>query len=211
MKSLFRKIYTKKRENNKTLSGRGLRRIQAFTLVEILIVVATIGILFIALVPRINYSGEKARETTVKNDFRSFELAAEQYLREKVGLSEYTDLSDFCTDAKLNMFLDKGIEFNSSGECEKDDPWKVKYTVQVIKASGSNPGNGAIIFICNGKDGKISSTDDNYTATVMYYDGEIRSATSGFSSNIDSKLYTVGISHPECYKMGDNFVAEYEN
>ena len=57
---------------------------KAFTLVEILIVVAVIGILFVTLVPRIDFAGDKARETGVKTDFRSFELAAEQILREEM-------------------------------------------------------------------------------------------------------------------------------
>lgn len=65
---------------------------KAFTLVEILIVVAVIGILFVALVPRIDFAGDKARETGVKNDFRSYELAAEQLLRENAGLADFTTL-----------------------------------------------------------------------------------------------------------------------
>jgi competence protein ComGC len=36
---------------------------EAFTLVEILVVVAEIGILFVAFVPRIDFAGEKALET----------------------------------------------------------------------------------------------------------------------------------------------------
>ena len=57
------------------------RKKRAFTLVEILIVVSVIGILFVTLVPRIDFAGDKARETGVKTDFRAFELAAEQIKR----------------------------------------------------------------------------------------------------------------------------------
>ena len=64
---------------------------RAFTLVEILIVVAVIGILFVTLVPRIDFAGDKARETGVKTDFRSFELAAEQLMRENAGVAKFDD------------------------------------------------------------------------------------------------------------------------
>ena len=77
MKFWSKKASDGKKENQKR---------KAFTLVEILIVVAVIGILFVALVPRIDFAGDKARETGVKTDFRAFELAAEQILRENAGL-----------------------------------------------------------------------------------------------------------------------------
>ena len=67
--------------SKKANDGKRSEKKRAFTLVEILIVVAVIGILFVTLVPRIDFAGDKARETGVKTDFRSFELAAEQILR----------------------------------------------------------------------------------------------------------------------------------
>ena len=75
------------------LLRKKLGKKKAFTLVEILIVVAVIGILFVALVPRIDFAGDKARETGIKTDFRSFELAAEQILRENAGLGDFDDIS----------------------------------------------------------------------------------------------------------------------
>ena len=75
-----------------TVSKKAKQRKRAFTLVEILIVVAVIGILFVTLVPRIDFAGDKARETGIKTDFRAFELAAEQILREKAGLGDFADV-----------------------------------------------------------------------------------------------------------------------
>ncbi len=49
------------RKNNKTHGKNFSERKTAFTLVEILIVVAVIGILFVTLVPRIDFAGDKAR------------------------------------------------------------------------------------------------------------------------------------------------------
>ena len=161
---------------------------QAFTLVEILIVVAVIGILFVALVPRIDFAGDKARETGVKTDFRSFELAAEQYLREKGGVSEVEDLADLCSNEAINLYLDGAMQFADTGICNKEDAWNQNYTVQLIKPSGTgiNPNNGAIVFISNGKDSLKNKETDNYTLTVTYVDGQIETATTGFSSNIET-------------------------
>ena len=165
-----------------------------FTLVEILIVVAVIGILFISLVPKIDFAGDKARETGVKTDFRSFELAAEQVLRENGGVSGIDTVATLCAENKgVNLYLDKAIQFSTTGSCAKQDQWNQPYTVQVVKQTGSaganiNPNNGTIIFISNGQDSFKSKTDDNYAIAVTYVDGQISSETIGFSSNIDSSM-----------------------
>lgn len=158
-----------------------------FTLVEILIVVAVIGILFIALVPRIDFAGDKARETGIKTDFRSFELAAEQLIRDNAGLSDFADTEALCGDNGINLYLDDALKFDTSGSSNKEDQWNQPYTVQIMKdSSDSNPNNGAIVFISNGKDSIISDADDNYVLAVTYVNGRIETETAGFSSNIDS-------------------------
>lgn len=160
---------------------------KAFTLVEILIVVAVIGILFVALVPRIDFAGDKARETGVKTDFRSFELAAEQLMREKAGLADYADVADLCADDGINLYLDGALKFDTTGKSAKKDQWNQEYTVQIVKpASATNANSGAIIFLSNGKDAVLSSDSDNYALAVTFVDGQIESKTIGFSSNIDS-------------------------
>lgn len=159
---------------------------EGFTLVEILIVVAVIGILFVTLVPRIDFAGDKARETGIKTDFRSFELAAEQILREKAGLSDYSDVAALCGDEGINLYLDDALHFDTTGECAKEDQWNQAYTIQMVKPATGNANNGAIIFLSNGKDSVLSETDDNYGLVVTFVDGQINSETVGFSSNIDS-------------------------
>lgn len=172
------------------LLRKKLGKKKAFTLVEILIVVAVIGILFVALVPRIDFAGDKARETGIKTDFRSFELAAEQVLRENAGLADFTDTEALCDTNGINLYLDKAIQFDkSSGECAKDDQWNQPYTIQMIKpaaGTGVNPNNGAIVFVSNGKDSLIDEADDNYALVVTFVDGQIESETIGMSSNIES-------------------------
>ena len=142
---------------------------RAFTLVEILIVVAVIGILFVTLVPRIDFAGDKARETGVKTDFRAFELAAEQILRENAGLNGISTTAVLCGADGINMYLDRAMYFDGpSGECAKKDQWNQAYTIQLAKPSTGNPNNGAIMFISNGKDSLIDETVDNYALVVAY-------------------------------------------
>ena len=165
---------------------------KAFTLVEILIVVAVIGILFVSLVPRIDFAGDKARETGIKNDFRSFELAAEQVIRENAGFAGFADVEELCGDNGINLYLDEALQFDgTTTESAKNDQWNQPYTVQIVKpatGSGVNPNNGAVIFISNGKDSYKSEADDNYALVVAYVDGEINTITTGFSSNIQSSM-----------------------
>lgn len=176
--------------NTKNKKARAAR---AFTLVEILIVVAVIGILFVALVPRIDFAGDKARETGVKTDFRSFELAAEQVIRENAGLSDFANIAALCGDNGINLYLDEAMKFSSTGSSAKEDQWNQNYTLQIVKdADDDNPNNGAIIFISNGKDSTKSTVDDNYALVVSFVDGQIETATKGFSSNIESDDIVIG-------------------
>lgn len=177
----------KNRKNSKGQAKSQKKAKRGFTLVEILIVVAIIGILFISLVPRIDFAGDKARETGVKTDFRSFELAAEQLIREKAGLADFDDVAELCGDSGINLYLDDDMQFNTSGSSLKDDPWNQWYDVQIAKDSDSdNPNNGAIIFLSSGRDGLFFKTEDNYALTVAFVDGKIMTETIGFSTNIDS-------------------------
>ena len=173
--------------SKKANEGKKSEKKRAFTLVEILIVVAVIGILFVTLVPRIDFAGDKARETGVKTDFRSFELAAEQVLRENAGLGDLDTAEKLCDVNGINLYLDKAIQFNKDTlECAKKDQGNQPYTIQVVKPEDGNPNNGAIIFISNGKDSMIAEDADNYALVVTFVDGQIESETIGFSTNIDS-------------------------
>lgn len=184
MMSSIKKSMEEYAQKNKKAAGKK----KAFTLVEILIVVAVIGILFVTLVPRIDFAGDKARETGVKTDFRSFELAAEQLLRENAGFADFDDVAAITGTNGINLYLDAALKFDSTGNSAKEDQWNQPYTIQVVKPSGTgvNPNNGAVIFISNGKDSKISGDADNYALVVTFVDGQIESATTGFSSNIES-------------------------
>ena len=126
--------------SKKANEGKGNQKKRAFTLVEILIVVAVIGILFVSLVPRIDFAGDKARETGIKTDFRSFELAAEQLIRENAGLADFDDAEELCGTNGINLYLDDALKIewdatDSLAKSAKEDQWNQPYTVQIIKES----------------------------------------------------------------------------
>lgn len=162
-----------------------IRKKKGFTLVEILVVIVVIGLLFMVFVPRIDFASNSARETGVKSDFRSFELAAEQLMRENAGLSKHNTLATVCVG--INQYLDAALQFDTSGKCGQADPWNQNYTLQLAMdtGTGANPNNGGIMFLSGGKDAKLDGTSDYVMATV-FVDGKISSATYGFSSNIAS-------------------------
>lgn len=60
---------------------------KAFTLIELLIVIAIIGILFIVLVSKVDFATDKAKATGVQTDFRSFQVAFETVARENAGFN----------------------------------------------------------------------------------------------------------------------------
>jgi prepilin-type N-terminal cleavage/methylation domain-containing protein len=62
---------------------------KAFTLIELLIVIAIIGILFIVLVSKVDFATDKAKATGVQTDFRSFQVAFEQVAKENAGFNTF--------------------------------------------------------------------------------------------------------------------------
>ena len=62
---------------------------KAFTLIELLIVIAIIGILFIVLVSKVDFATDKAKATGVQTDFRSFQLAFDTVAKENAGFNTF--------------------------------------------------------------------------------------------------------------------------
>ncbi len=171
--------------DNTTMTARKNKK-KAFTLVEILVVIAVIGILFTVFIPKIDFASDKAKETGVKSDLRSYILSAEQVMREHSGLGfvgSSSQLKDVV--AQLNLYLDDTMDFTDAGKSDMDDPWNQPYEVHVAATAGTN--NGKILFETGGKNQAIDGIND-YAALVTYKDGVIRSATAGFSSNIGAIL-----------------------
>ena len=90
---------------------------KAFTLIELLIVIAIIGILFIVLVSKVDFATDKAKATGVQTDFRSFQLAFEQVAKENAGFNTFGwDEGDTNADGVRNSY-DEG-DLNQDGECK---------------------------------------------------------------------------------------------
>jgi prepilin-type N-terminal cleavage/methylation domain-containing protein len=62
---------------------------KAFTLIELLIVIAIIGILFIVLVSKVDFATDKAKATGVQTDFRSFQMAFDTVAKENAGFNTF--------------------------------------------------------------------------------------------------------------------------
>ena len=69
--------------------NKSFTRKQAFTLIELLIVIAIIGILFIVLVSKVDFATDKAKATGVQTDFRSFQLAFDTVAKENAGFNTF--------------------------------------------------------------------------------------------------------------------------
>ena len=78
---------------------------QAFTLIELLIVIAIIGILFIVLVSKVDFAMDKAKATGVQTDFRSFQLAFDTVAKENAGFNTFGwDTGDLNQDGIRNSY-----------------------------------------------------------------------------------------------------------
>ena len=78
---------------------------KAFTLIELLIVIAIIGILFIVLISKVDFASDKAKATGVQTDFRSFQLAFEQVSRENAGFNTFGwDTGDLNANGKRDSY-----------------------------------------------------------------------------------------------------------
>ena len=182
---------------------------KAFTLIELLIVIAIIGILFIVLVSKVDFATDKAKATGVQTDFRSFQLAFETVAREHQGFSVLVDEDYEQLEMAINKNLDNKlkIDIDADGKISMangaTDPWNVEYHGQYVTGTDGKD-RGAIAMYSNGADLTFGSTvvvesgiisvstindtgKDDYSLAVIYtyfngY-GEVKTSTSGFSNN----------------------------
>lgn len=167
---------------------KNLRNQKGFTLVEILVVIVIIGILFTVILPRIDFAGDKARQTGVKTDFRTFTVAAEQYFRESAGNGlNYAGFNSFLDEAnKLNnpgVYVEGGIK-----QSFKKDPWGKAYDIMFKDLDSTK---AEIIVVSSGKTGgtftsPLANTGD-FTLAIYYEQGTIETCTKGFG-DADLKL-----------------------
>ena len=106
-----------------------LKNKKAFTLVELLIVIAIIGILFIVLVSKVDFATDKAKTTGVQTDFRSFQMALETVSREQAGFNTFGwDRGDL----NANNVIDIGEVWN--GDYALSKPGEEEFDVDAVSA-----------------------------------------------------------------------------
>ena len=98
-----------------------LKKRKAFTLIELLIVIAIIGILFIVLVSKVDFATDKAKATGVQTDFRSFQVAIESVAKENAGLATFGWDTGDTNGNRIRDSYDKG-DTNQNG---KQDPGEI--------------------------------------------------------------------------------------
>ena len=125
---------------------------KAFTLIELLIVIAIIGILFIVLVSKVDFATDKAKATGVQTDFRSFQMAFETVARENAGFNTFGwDTGDLNADGKRNSY-DEG-DTNRNGVRDDGETWVGRKTyaenwtsIYTLKKPGTNTYDAGAIF-----------------------------------------------------------------
>ena len=138
-------IYTLRKNNKK-----------AFTLIEILITIAVLGILFVVLMANLNKSTDQAKTSGVQTDMHSMQAAIYS-----VGI-EYAEFSD-----DLNVLaeqLNKSLDSSFNVTVETDvlrtagtDPWGTPYTIYYSRPENSL---GQLEIVSAGPDLKLKTNDD---------------------------------------------------
>ena len=195
---------------------------KAFTLIELLIVIAIIGILFIVLISKVDFATDKAKATGIQTDFRSFQMAFETVAREQQGFSSLVDGDNYDKlEIAINKNLDNKLHIdidNTTGEISMlngaQDPWKVEYHGEVIFGEDGKD-RGAIVIYSNGANrewgsehsiangivtvnvpgNNVYGKDDYSIVSVYTYAngyGEVKTTTTGFSNN---QTFDVNVSN----------------
>lgn len=160
---------------------------KAFTLIELLIVIAIIGILFIVLVSKVDFATDKAKATGVQTDFRSFQMAFDTVARENAGFNTFgwdvgdTKRVDFDTALSgytyTNEAIDKGDKVRNSYD-EGD-----KNLNEIQDAGETFTGRKVYTEVWTGVYTLVKP------GTTEYDSGAIAALETAINANLDPKLH----------------------
>jgi prepilin-type N-terminal cleavage/methylation domain-containing protein len=179
---------------------------KAFTLVELLVVIAIIAILFVVLISKVDFATDKAKESGVQTDFRSFQMAIHTVGIEQQGFTDDLELLAL----QINQNLDNKLKVYVVGETmvsNAKDPWGTEYKLTYSEPESTR---GEVTVHSAGPDMQFNTADDERTVlTYMLNEGEgaeiVISSTSEKSNGNAS-----GSTVPVDYEMlsGKNAVIE---
>ena len=164
-----------------TFKNKVFARKQAFTLIELLIVIAIIGVLFIVLVSKVDFATDKAKASGVQTDFRSFQMAFETVARENAGFNTFGwDIGDVNANGKKDVY-DEG-DINQNGKQDSGEIWTGRKTSSevflgiytLIKPGATGYDSGAIAEL----ESAINANLDPKLHITIKDDGEIVMANS---------------------------------
>ena len=130
---------------------------KAFSLLELLIVIAILGILFIVLASKIDFVSDKSRTSGLQADMRAFQMALHTVGAENQGYTE--DLNELVLQINKNLNPKMHLSVQGAGMVSAlSDPWGKPYFISYAK---TDEDLGRIIVTSHGPDGFGDTADDS--------------------------------------------------
>ena len=177
---------------------------KGFTLVEILVVILIIGLLFVFLVPKIDSATDKARETGIKTDFRSYQTAFEAVAREQGGLGHQAmgtaSKNTATVIEKVNYYLDPALQIAAPNTTIAGTTNKTPAAVTTTVEQSTTGNSGAAASYASDGDHREAATGETciaYTQTKLdpwnnNYIVNYRDASGVNKNNGMIQIYTKG-------------------